>query len=307
MSVSLVYTRPWTKIRIPMEAIPYVGLFEFKGQAETDLRKKIKLERVLHRRLRALDQEVARTFTQVLARTGSIIDMESRALEPLTSMLRSHYHDTAGKFDSLIRTKLPTDVAITALEEAEISTALSTHFNVKAEEQAKLILRTHQKNAIRSVEIAQAEAALVEGVVTREELARTAGRILDRKFIGREQGISVLETLHPAEAAKLTEAEVLSGSTGLTVRGETPDATTSKIWTTQGDHRVRGADSADDFDHINADEQRVQLSEAFEVSGERLPSPGDTSLGASIGNVARCRCATRYDVEEITESRRRAA
>lgn len=283
-----------------------VGDWEFKGQAEIDFRKKVKLERTLARKLRALDQEIARTYTQVLARTGSIIDMEARALEPLTSMLRSHYHETAGKFDSLIRVKLPADVAITAAEEATISTSLSTHFNTKAEEQARLILRTHQKNAVRAFELGQ-EAAVIEGVTGTEEVARISGRILDRKFVGREQGISVLETLHPAEASKLTEAEVLSLSDGLTVRGETPTATTSKIWTTQGDHLVRGADVGDDFDHILADEQRVPLSEPFKVSGESLPSPGDTSLGASVGNVARCRCATRFDVKEITEVRRRAA
>lgn len=285
--------------------VPFVGDFEFKGQAETDLRKKVKLERALHRKLRALDQEIARTYTEVLARTGTVIDMESRAFEPLTSMLRGHYHETSGKFDSLIRVKLPADVSITAVEEARISTALSTHFDVKAREQANLILRTHQKNAIRATELGM-EAAAAEGIAEREAVARISGRILDRKFVGREQGISVLETLHPAEASKLTEAEVLSGSNGLTVLGETPDATTHKVWTTQGDHRVR-VPPQDDFDHVLADEQRVPLNEAFEVSGESLPSPGDTSLGASIGNVARCRCAVRYDVEEITEVRRRAA
>lgn len=297
------------KVSMPYRSfdfIPFVGTWEFKGQAEQDFKKKVKLERTLHRKLRALDQEIARTYTQVLARTGSIIDMEARALEPLSAMLRGHYHEVSGKFDSLIRVKLPADVAITAVEEATISTALSTHFEEKAAQQARLILRTHQSNAVHAAELGR-EAAALEGVTGRQEIARLSGHFLDRKFVGREQGISVLETLHPAEASKLTEAEVLSGSDLLTVRGETPTATTHKIWTTQGDHLVRGAGSDDDFDHILADEQRVLLSEPFEVSGESLPSPGDTSLGASIGNVARCRCATRFDIEEITEVRRRAA
>ncbi len=297
---------PGVKIRKVWWGVPFCGDFEFKGQAEIDLRKKVKLERALHRKLRALDQEIAKTYTNVLARTGTIIDMEARALEPLTSMLRGHYHEVSGKFDSLLRVKLPADVAITATEEATISTALSTHFEVKATEQAKLILRTHQKNAVEAANLGR-EVAALEEVTGSREIARISGRILDRKFVGREQGISVLETLHPAEASKLTEAEVLSLSDGLTVRGETPTATTHKTWTTQGDHLVRGADVGDDFDHILADEQRVLLSEPFKVSGESLPSPGNTSLGASIGNVARCRCATRFDVKEITEVRRRAA
>ena len=295
-------------LQVVLSQPTFLDRLEFKGQAENDLRKKVKLERVLHRKLRALDQEIAQTFTRVLARTGSVISIEERALEPLSAMLRSHYHDTGAKFDSLIRLKLPTDVAITAAEEATISTALSTHFDQKAAEQAKLILKTHQKNAVDSLKLGT-EAAELEagGAATREAIARNSGRILDRKFIGREQGISVLETLHSSEAATATEAEVLSLSDGLSVRDERPTTEIHKVWTTQGDHRVRGPDPSDKFDHLKADEQSVLVGKPFKVSGQELDYPGDTKLGASIGNVARCRCATRYDTREITEVRRRAA
>ncbi len=278
---------------------------ETKAQADVDFRKKVKLEQKLHRALRVLDREIAETFTKVLSESAQIIDMHSRALEPLKGILRQHYFDVETVFDSQLRKKLAKDVLITEIEEVTIRSALSTHFEAKAAEQANLILNTHQKNAIEAFAQGRQAAALDE-ITDNRQIARISGNILDRKFVGREQGISVLETLHSAEASKATEFEVLSGSNTLSVRGEVPIVETHKIWTTMGDHRVRGAEPGDDFDHILADEQRVLGGEPFRVSGQLLNNPGDTSLGASIGNVARCRCATRFDIDEINEVRRAA-
>lgn len=42
--------------------------------------------------------------------------------------------------------------------------------------------------------------------------------------------------------------------------------------------------------HLEADGQTVPIDEPFEVGGELLMFPGDTSLGASLQNVIRCRC-----------------
>src|SRR5690606_17616229 len=45
------------------------------------------------------------------------------------------------------------------------------------------------------------------------------------------------------------------------------------------------------FDHHEVDIRKVDLEEAFEVSGEQLMFPGDSSLGASAGNLINCRCS----------------
>lgn len=63
-----------------------------------------------------------------------------------------------------------------------------------------------------------------------------------------------------------------------------------KEWVSAQDARVRTRPQ-DDFDHLAADGQIVDMNEAFTVSGERLRWPGDTSFGASAGNVINCRCA----------------
>ena len=46
--------------------------------------------------------------------------------------------------------------------------------------------------------------------------------------------------------------------------------------------------------HAEVNGQRRDLDEPFDVDGEELMFPGDTSLGASGKNVVNCRCAVTY-------------
>ena len=63
-----------------------------------------------------------------------------------------------------------------------------------------------------------------------------------------------------------------------------------KEWISAQDNRTRRI-PRDDFDHVDADGQVVDIDEPFVVTGEELMFPGDTSRGASAGNVIQCRCA----------------
>lgn len=60
-------------------------------------------------------------------------------------------------------------------------------------------------------------------------------------------------------------------------------AVAKKSWFTMLDGRVRKA-------HNQAEGQTVLKSQPFIVGGELLMYPGDTSLGASMWNIANCRC-----------------
>jgi len=68
-------------------------------------------------------------------------------------------------------------------------------------------------------------------------------------------------------------------------------------WSTAGDQRVRPWPGSKNrrFNHREADRQKRKQREPFVVSGEKLMTPGDTSLGASAGNVVRCRCIVLYN------------
>lgn len=61
--------------------------------------------------------------------------------------------------------------------------------------------------------------------------------------------------------------------------------TISKTWVTVGDTKVRDA-------HMRANGQTVEVTQPFQVGGELLKYPGDTSLGASFANIINCRCVS---------------
>lgn len=73
--------------------------------------------------------------------------------------------------------------------------------------------------------------------------------------------------------------------------GELADAIksgkTMKKWHTILDGREREW-------HEEADSMTVPINEPFEVGGELLMYPLDTSLGASADNIANCRCTAEY-------------
>lgn len=66
-----------------------------------------------------------------------------------------------------------------------------------------------------------------------------------------------------------------------------------KEWQTMEDKLVRRPPKSP-FDHVAANKQRVGINEPFIVSGELLMYPGDSSMGASKGNVINCRCVSVY-------------
>jgi hypothetical protein len=67
-----------------------------------------------------------------------------------------------------------------------------------------------------------------------------------------------------------------------------------KRWLSFVDDRTRAGEGG--CDHISADGQERELSQPYDVSGEQLMFPGDTSLGASAGNIVNCRCTETYEV-----------
>lgn len=64
----------------------------------------------------------------------------------------------------------------------------------------------------------------------------------------------------------------------------------NKRWLTSRDARVRRPTKSSHYDHASAEGQTVPVHAPFVVSGEALMFPGDSSRGASIGNVVNCRC-----------------
>ncbi len=248
----------------------------------------------------------------MLAQNGQLPDVAAIEAEAFAPILRDHYDDVEEIFGSRISDQMPADVAATDAEDAATAAALLVLFDERAPSQAERIGRTSEKNARRAVQLANAESARIteeEGrIPTLQEESLIAGALLARQLRGRTSRIVTLETQAPSEMSKLMNAfTLLDLSRTLRNRGgsgdkpEPGDARIPQSWVTQGDNLVRTDPGTG---HLGADGQTRFVGEAFDVGGQRLMYPGDTSLGATQNNVAGCRCAAVQDTGKIVTARR---
>lgn len=69
-----------------------------------------------------------------------------------------------------------------------------------------------------------------------------------------------------------------------------------KEWMSTIDIRTRTLENSG-FDHLHADGMIIENGELFIISGEKLLFPGDSTHGASAGNVVNCRCSSQAAVD----------
>lgn len=271
--------------------------------ARRDLNEKLRLERKLIEELRAFNKQMVRSTVKEFA-TGSGAFNATTMLPELIQILVEHYLRVGKPFSEQLTDIMPEDIVVTTAEREAIETALAIFYTGRAPEQARIITATNQRNIFDSIDqaitIGIAEAA--EGrPPSRRDTAVLTGVSLSRKLNGRVTGIAALETQAIAEAAKATEAQVLTFQPPSVTGGTLREVSVSKEWVTMGDEVVRRVP----FSHVEADSMVVSLNKPFTVSGELLMHPGDTSRGASIGNVANCRCSSVIDEQNVFAVRRK--
>ena len=268
--------------------------------ARRDLTEKIRFERRLADDMRAFNRRLVRLTVRSQAEGTGVVD--AATLEPdLRKILSDHYDRVTPAFDSQITEVLPEDIEATDGETAAIAAALAIFFTGRAPEQAGIITATNQRDITaaidQAIDISQVEAAAGRRQ-TRIDIAIQSGVNLSRKLMGRVTGISSLETQSAAEAAKMTEAQVLTGQPPSVTGGSLRVTNVTKEWFTQGDEVVRPA-------HVAADSQEQDLNTPFTVGGQLLRFPGDTSLGATVSNVINCRCSSVVSRENVLAIRRK--
>ena len=287
-------------------------------QAREDLRDKIRLEKDFIRKLTTLNNKIIKKTVLDFGRDGVVLN--AREFESELSKLLDNQYDRAAKvFSDQIRDVLPDDLESTEKENSLITDALIVFFAARVIDQSQIITRTNQRDISQSIVSADRqlrEAAEVGQVVTNREVARTAGVLLRRKLKGRTGTIATTEVQVASESSKSTETSILTRNPASLPRpviaipqpqvvvpqlplGLTPPKV-EKEWVTAGDEVVRTSP----FSHVAADGQKVNIDESFNVGGQLLRIPGDTSQGASLSNVIRCRCASVVDKEDVLNARR---
>jgi predicted ABC-type ATPase len=305
------------------------------GQAQVarDHSTKLRLEAELRPKIRAARADLLRVIVRSL-KEGALPDVATLSAEALEPILLEHYRKVETEFLGRLGDQLKGRASVTRLEKEEIEEILDAHFPGRAAKQAGRIAGTDARNARTSSSIAAAEKRRLEEEedrsVSREEEALIAGAVLGRQFLRRERGITSFETQAPAEATKFAELQVLldltnigdpalsappPGSTlalrkkppqkweGHGSQAEVEKKPTFKEWRSMGDSLVRRPPKSVFYNHLRADSGQVPTNKPFIVSGEALMFPGDTSLGATPGNVINCRCSSMVDVEEVSAAR----
>ena len=273
-----------------------------RQRAARDENEKLKLEAQLKPKLDSLTRDQARSLARILGVDGRTLNVHAGFGDRLEQILAAHYADTGQAFSRQLREDLPEEIAMTPEEEDDVEEFLAVLFAARATDQAALIDETAQEDADAAVsEAREQQQRLAEAgeAVSSLEVAAIAGAFFSWKRAGRIGGIATLETQAAAEAAKQAELGSLLGI-GADSSGAIPPEVTIealKKWVTRGDSVVRPA-------HLAADFQEVPVREVFTVMGESLMFPGDTSRGATAGNVVNCRCASVSTSRTIHAARR---
>ncbi len=251
-----------------------------QAQTITEEVRKIALERRMLPDIRSLFSQMVDEYVATLTATASVPSAANFQNEWASAFLRQYRRVGREFLPNQRRSKFYAALLIrkqelTPEENAGLLDAYASWSRSFGANQASLVTRTNQRDYTTALQKATEQVA--DGA-SPAVIAAAAGVALRRIFRGREETIANVQTQAPAENAKRLEATSLGRSEGL------QDDQIKKTWKTVGDEKVRSA-------HVAADGQMRNANEAFSVGGENLMFPGDTSLGASAGNVINCRCA----------------
>ena len=260
---------------------------------QTDDQKRA-FEKSLKRSTLALLNKIASEFAVFYAATGDMLNASEYESE-LTAILRNSYRRTSAFFKNdykrLIEDNIDDgDTELAPLLESrnginkEINSDVLLFILGSATSQSSFIVDTTNKIALDIVGKITTQATLDGITVSNSQVAKEVESIIKEKNKGRSTNIAETEVQAIAEGTKDIEATVLDDQ----LQQDRSLKRMSKSWVHMGDKQVRTGR----FDHVSAGGQKKNIREPYIVSGELLKYPGDTSLGASIGNVARCRCVS---------------
>lgn len=271
-----------------------------------ELAEKLRLEESLKPGIRRIFRRVLDEFKSSVARTGRPQPVARYAVS-FEVLLEDHYRKVAKAFKGAVLAQNSAS-SYAELKQAKeddnteelIAAIFLLWADGHAPMQAEIITNTNELD-MQDVVTQARDALVLQGMPTdNRSLAAAAGAILKRLLGGRVGLIAVTETQTSAEMAKQIEASTAAGVTipgvpvpsdiGLRPRPEVSPKL-KKSWLDLRDDRTRET-------HLIAgrryQESPIPITETFIVGGFRMMTPGDTSLGAPIREIANCRCSARY-------------
>lgn len=176
------------------------------------------------------------------------------------------------------------------LNEAELPPSFHVDLSPAMQEHIREFLRSREVGVWSQV-----------GATVHDRLRRALQRALkdgDNPVQMRKRVNEVLTNAEKYQAARIARTE----TTGAMNHGQQLErediGIERKEWVSTLDIKTRGSQPGDAFNHRAADGKTVGNDEQFTVSGQRLAYPGDSSHGASAGNICNCRCAAVSSFED---------
>ena len=201
----------------------------------------------------------------------NVVKAKSRAMgATLATIYRvagsTFFRDTLAKLPATGKSLERKDVAV-ALQ------GLTAYLNVQAGKKAEKLA------TVTTDKLADLLRKMILGGKTTEEVVDAVTDLYSTEF---EQ----------TRSQRIAETEVgQAANAGVVYAGKSLDRPILKSWISMGDERVRDPSRGSEFSHLDENIKEVGIDDLFEVSGEKLEFPGDSSHGASPGNVINCRCA----------------
>ena len=290
------------------------------AKAELELVLKNRLEVNFRKDLNRMFRVIAADLAKTIVTTGGTVS--ATAYTPRTQLiLDKHFKRTQRAFSKEIinflaanKNKLTETVIrdLTAIAKAngkninhiidklkrDTQIDLTTFRNASVAESANIITRTTQKEIDKAV--SKSVSQLTEELgrePTNKEVAKASRANFLRRSSGRSNMIAATEVQKAAESTKQIERDNFLGArnNSTATQLELEPIEPKEVWVTQADSLVRAGDGTV-FNHLAADGQ-AKIGGVFTVSGQVLGFPGDTSLGASAGNVINCRCSSVTVIE----------
>jgi hypothetical protein len=246
-------------------------------QLAKDLANKLALERRLITALKSIFKDIGAVYEAELSRTNTVINVNEFRTD-INAALKAQYRRANNKFGHQLRTQLRKEKGLND----DITIEQNEFINTESALKTGLILGTLQRQldvihtGAREIVVADDPFAFFATQSANDKVARIAGDKFESLIPGKSELISITETQNASESVKFIESSLLVAEGIITAE---------KIWMAILDEVTR-------LGHAIADGQTQPVTSAYSVNGERLNHPGDTSLGASAGNVVRCRCSS---------------
>jgi len=254
-------------------------------EAARQLAKKMKLEDRMKPKLRRFFDQISRDVRAVWTATRSIPNLQPFELE-LVALLREQYRAIDRAFNKTSRdlnksflTELETK------QEETIDSEIVAFINQHSLQQAPFILNTTQNELDRiSMDVIR-DTAQQGGDLDDAAIGALIAREFNDRSDNRVDTIAMTETQTVSESIKEIEAATIGGIIAATAGTQEM----FKTWNTILDEKTRQS-------HVRADGQVREVRQPFNVQGQSLMAPGDTSLGATLDNIINCRCVSTFQV-----------